>query len=37
MMCCWVEDPQSEAFQRHIPRLQDYLWVAEDGMKARGG
>lgn len=22
--------------RRHIPRLQDYLWVAEDGMKMQG-
>lgn len=21
---------------RHLPRLQDYLWVAEDGMKMQG-
>ncbi|KAG5564875.1 hypothetical protein RHGRI_000915 [Rhododendron griersonianum] len=33
MLCCWVEDPNSEAFKLHIPRLYDYLWLAEDGMK----
>ncbi|KAL5704253.1 hypothetical protein ACHQM5_022703 [Ranunculus cassubicifolius] len=33
MLCCWVEDPNSEAFKLHIPRIYDYLWVAEDGMK----
>jgi len=22
---------KSEAFQRHIARIDDYLWVAEDG------
>ena len=22
--------------RRHIPRLHDYLWVAEDGMKMQG-
>lgn len=33
MVCCWVEDPNSEAFKRHLPRIKDYLWVAEDGMK----
>ncbi|KAJ6922255.1 cycloartenol synthase [Populus alba x Populus x berolinensis] len=33
MLCCWVEDPNSEAFKLHIPRIQDYLWLAEDGMK----
>lgn len=33
MLCCWVEDPNSEAFKLHLPRLYDYLWIAEDGMK----
>lgn len=33
MLCCWVEDPNSEAFKLHIPRIYDYLWIAEDGMK----
>nr|AWK97868.1 OSC4 [Tripterygium wilfordii] len=36
MLCCWVEDPQSEAFKLHIPRIYDYLWLAEDGMKMQG-
>ncbi|XP_038897606.1 cycloartenol synthase [Benincasa hispida] len=36
MLCCWVEDPHSEAFKLHIPRLYDYLWIAEDGMKMQG-
>lgn len=26
----------SEAFQKHLTRLDDYLWVAEDGMKMQG-
>ncbi|TMW93982.1 hypothetical protein EJD97_010918 [Solanum chilense] len=33
MLCCWVEDSNSEAFKLHLPRLYDYLWIAEDGMK----
>lgn len=33
MICCWVEDPNSEAYKCHISRIKDYLWVAEDGMK----
>lgn len=33
MLCCWVEDPNSEAFRLHLPRVYDYLWIAEDGMK----
>ncbi|KAK1361091.1 Terpene cyclase/mutase family member [Heracleum sosnowskyi] len=33
MLCCWVEDPNSEAYKLHLPRIYDYLWLAEDGMK----
>ena len=36
MLCCWFENPDGEEFKKHIPRLQDYLWVAEDGMKMAG-
>ncbi|KAG6676273.1 hypothetical protein I3842_15G144200 [Carya illinoinensis] len=36
MLCCWVEDPNSEAFKMHLPRLYDYFWIAEDGMKMQG-
>ncbi|GFY80550.1 cycloartenol synthase 1 [Actinidia rufa] len=36
MLCCWVEDPNSEAFKLHLPRIYDYLWLAEDGMKMQG-
>ncbi|KAJ8471618.1 hypothetical protein OPV22_025961 [Ensete ventricosum] len=36
MLCCWIEDPNSEAFKLHLPRLYDYLWMAEDGMKMQG-
>ncbi|KAL3825525.1 hypothetical protein ACJIZ3_021554 [Penstemon smallii] len=33
LIACWVEDPNSEAYKRHLARLPDYFWVAEDGMK----
>ncbi|KAL6335701.1 hypothetical protein AAG906_032895 [Vitis piasezkii] len=33
MLCCWIEDPNSEAFKLHIPRIFYYLGIAEDGMK----
>nr|ACH88048.1 beta-amyrin synthase [Nigella sativa]ACH88049.1 beta-amyrin synthase [Nigella sativa] len=33
MLACWVEDPDSDAFKKHLARVQDYLWVAEDGMR----
>uniref|UniRef100_A0A453AB20 Squalene cyclase C-terminal domain-containing protein n=2 Tax=Aegilops tauschii subsp. strangulata TaxID=200361 RepID=A0A453AB20_AEGTS len=35
MICCWVENPNSDAFKQHLPRFYDYLWLAEDGMKAQ--
>ena len=37
MLCCWVEDPNSEAFKLHLPRIHDYLWIAEDGLKMKVG
>ncbi|KAK9097610.1 hypothetical protein Sjap_023107 [Stephania japonica] len=33
MLACWVEDPNGIAFKRHLARVQDYLWMAEDGMR----
>ncbi|CAN1814913.1 Beta-amyrin synthase [Linum perenne] len=33
MLACWVEDPKGDYFQKHLARIPDYLWVAEDGMK----
>ncbi|CAN0864484.1 Beta-amyrin synthase [Linum grandiflorum] len=33
MLACWVEDPKGDSFQKHLARIPDYLWVAEDGMK----
>ena len=32
MLACWVEDPNGEAFKKHIPRVEDFLWVAENGL-----
>ncbi|KAL3625225.1 Cycloartenol Synthase [Castilleja foliolosa] len=36
MLCCWIDDPDSTAVKRHLSRIKDYLWVAEDGMKMQG-
>ncbi|XAR69578.1 Beta-amyrin synthase [Bertholletia excelsa] len=33
MLACWVEDPSSDYFKRHLARIPDYMWIAEDGMK----
>lgn len=35
MVCCWDENPNSEAFKRHLARVPDFLWLSEDGMKAQ--
>uniref|UniRef100_A0A0E0R726 Terpene cyclase/mutase family member n=1 Tax=Oryza rufipogon TaxID=4529 RepID=A0A0E0R726_ORYRU len=35
MVCCWIENPNSNAFRRHLPRIHDFLWLAEDGMKSK--
>lgn len=35
MICCWVENPNSDALKQHLPRVYDYMWIAEDGMKAK--
>lgn len=32
MLACWADDPNGEAFRKHIPRVTDYIWVAEDGI-----
>ncbi|KAI4334875.1 hypothetical protein L6164_013581 [Bauhinia variegata] len=32
MLSCWVEDPDGDAFKKHLARVPDYLWVSEDGM-----
>ncbi|KAL2896648.1 Lupeol synthase, partial [Bienertia sinuspersici] len=33
LIACWVEDPNSEAYKKHLARIPDYFWLAEDGMK----
>ncbi|EPS60486.1 beta-amyrin synthase, partial [Genlisea aurea] len=36
MLACWVEDPDGDCVQKHLARIPDYVWVAEDGMKMQG-
>jgi squalene/oxidosqualene cyclase-like protein len=37
MIARWHADgPHSEAFKAHQKRVEDYLWLAEDGMKMQG-
>nr|A0A125SXN2.1 RecName: Full=Alpha-onocerin synthase LCD [Lycopodium clavatum]BAU46472.1 onocerin synthase [Lycopodium clavatum] len=33
MLCCWLEDRNSDAFKKHLSRVLDFLWLSEDGMK----
>ncbi|KAJ9189949.1 hypothetical protein P3X46_001193 [Hevea brasiliensis] len=33
MLACWVEDPNGDAFKKHLARVADYIWVGEDGIK----
>ncbi|XP_022150301.1 beta-amyrin synthase-like isoform X1 [Momordica charantia] len=33
MVACWSDNPNGEAYKRHLARVKDYLWVGEDGMK----
>ena len=36
-VCCFItEGPESYSFRRHIERLNDYLWVDQEGMMANG-
>jgi len=32
MLACWVEDPNGDAFKKHLARIPDCLWISEDGM-----
>ncbi|GKV07153.1 hypothetical protein SLEP1_g18954 [Rubroshorea leprosula] len=33
MLACWVEDPNGDSFKKHLARIPEYIWVAEDGIK----
>lgn len=33
MLACWIEDPNGDYFKKHLARIPDYMWVAEDGLK----
>ena len=33
MLTCWVEDPNGDYFKKHLARIKDFIWVAEDGIK----
>nr|A8CDT3.1 RecName: Full=Lupeol synthase; Short=BgLUS [Bruguiera gymnorhiza]ULE72739.1 lupeol synthase [synthetic construct]BAF80444.1 lupeol synthase [Bruguiera gymnorhiza] len=33
MLACWHEDPNGDAFKKHLARIPDYVWLGEDGIK----
>lgn len=33
MLACWIEDPDGDYYKKHLARIPDYIWVAEDGIK----
>uniref|UniRef100_A0A803PUZ9 Squalene cyclase C-terminal domain-containing protein n=1 Tax=Cannabis sativa TaxID=3483 RepID=A0A803PUZ9_CANSA len=33
MLACWVENPNGDYFKKHLARIPDFMWIAEDGMK----
>ncbi|KAK3129160.1 hypothetical protein QOZ80_6BG0472630 [Eleusine coracana subsp. coracana] len=35
MICCWIENPNSNELKQHLARIYDYFWLAEDGLKAQ--
>ena len=40
MLSVWIDggmDNTNDRFLKHLPRVDDYLWVAEDGMKMQVG
>nr|WQY91012.1 OSC3 [Euphorbia humifusa] len=34
-LACWVENPNGDAFKKHLARIADYLWIGEDGLKVQ--
>ncbi|XP_022158842.1 beta-amyrin synthase-like [Momordica charantia] len=32
-LATWVDDPNGQAYKKHLARVKDYLWIGEDGMK----
>ncbi|KAL9459820.1 hypothetical protein AB3S75_003095 [Citrus x aurantiifolia] len=35
MLSCWVEDPNSDYFKKHLARISQFFWVGEDGMRVQ--
>ncbi|CAN8271192.1 unnamed protein product [Cochlearia groenlandica] len=35
MLACWIENPNGDQFKKHLSRVSDFIWVAEDGLKVQ--
>lgn len=33
MLSCWIENPDGDHFKKHLSRISDLIWVAEDGLQ----
>ncbi|KAK4588480.1 hypothetical protein RGQ29_019470 [Quercus rubra] len=33
MLACWVEDRNGDYFKKHLARVKEFIWIAEDGIK----
>ncbi|XP_065619337.1 beta-amyrin synthase isoform X2 [Quercus suber] len=33
LLACWIEDPNGDYFKKHLARMKDFIWIAEDGIK----
>nr|POF00245.1 beta-amyrin synthase 1 [Quercus suber] len=33
MLACWVEDSNGDYFKKHLARMKEFIWIAEDGIK----
>lgn len=36
LLCVYISEGKSENFYKHVNRIDDYLWLSEDGMKMNG-
>ncbi|GAA5934711.1 hypothetical protein JCM3775_002035 [Rhodotorula graminis] len=37
MLCRWIQEgPESDAFQQHLLKIRDFMWMSKDGMMMTG-
>ncbi|KAJ4718808.1 Terpene cyclase/mutase family member [Melia azedarach] len=35
MLACWVEDPNSDYFKKHLSQIRESFWIGEDGLRVQ--